>query len=113
LLKEAIPQIPVKATLQASRFIATDIYCSLNTFSDYTKHAVEDHNFNLAKKCFATAENLYSHGDGMVRLLIENIFIYSFSSMMPVDKVEKMILKTMIPTSLYAVYMKQVLSSGC
>ena len=113
LLKEAIPQMPLKGTLQASIFIGTDIYCSLNTFSAYTRHAVEEHNFNLAKKCFVLAEKLYRQGDKMVRMLIENIFIYSFSSSMPADRFEKMILKTMIPVTLYAVYMKQVMSTGC
>ena len=113
LLQEAIPQMPVTATVQAHAFPATDIYCWLNSFSGYTRHAVADHNFGLAKKCFSIAEMLYRQGDNRVRLLIENIFVYSFSSMLPADRVEKLIVKNGIPSALYAVYLKQVMSTGC
>jgi hypothetical protein len=108
LLKEAIPQMPPASEIQASRFITTDIYTSINAFSLCTKHAVEEHNFNLARKCFSVAEELYIKGDGNVRLLIENIFVYSFSSLVPADRAEKLILKTIFSPSLYAVYLKQV-----
>jgi hypothetical protein len=113
LLKEAIPQMPVPVKIQASRFITTDIYCSMNSFSVFTKHAVDKHNFGLAKKCFAFAERLYRQGDSMVRLLIENIFVYSFSSFVTGNGIEKIMLKKMIPAALYAVYIKQVTSGGC
>jgi len=113
LLKEEIPQMPAHAKLVASRFITTDIYTSINSFSAYTKHAVEEHNFTLARKCFAIAEKLYRQGDAMVRLLIENVFVYSFSSFIPEIRVDKLIIKTMIPAVLYAVYIKQVTGSGC
>ncbi len=110
LLKEEIPQLAGKMYLSK---VSLQIYSSINYFSDYTKHAVEDHNFNLARKCFALAEKLYREGDRLVRLLIETSFIYSFSSFMPRDRAEKLIVRSIIPEKLYSIYLKQVMQSGC
>ncbi len=110
LLKESIPgldqtAIPTKASLE--------IYVAMNSFTDYTRHAVEDHNMNLAKRCFTVAEKLYREGDSLVRMLIENCFVYSFSLFMPKDRHEMLIVESMIPASLYNVYVKQVSATGC
>lgn len=93
--------------------INMDIYKSVQYFSDFTRHAVQDHNFNLARKCFTLAEKLYRQGDNIVRNTIENTFVFAFTSFMPNDRVEKLILKSIIPASLYTVYIKQVTGSGC
>ena len=112
LLQEAIPQMPATTQFHSVR-LTTDIYTSINYFSAYTKHAVEAHNFSLARKCFAFAEKLYKQGDSLIRLLIENIFVYSFSSFLPDERTDKQMLRKMIPSSLYAVYIKQVTGGGC
>lgn len=110
LLKAELPAIsednyPARITMS--------IYKSVQSFSDFTKHAVQDHNVNLARKCFSLAEKLYRNGDAIVKNAIENIFVFSFTSFMPNDRVEKLILQSIIPAPLYAVYMKQVMRSGC
>jgi hypothetical protein len=110
LLREEIPQLvrnshPVKASLE--------IYTSMHHFTDYTKHAVQEHNLNSARKCFTLAGKLYRDGDRLVQFLIENIFVYAFSSFMPQEHTEKLIVRAMIPDALYKVYLKQVMSSGC
>lgn len=110
LLKKEIPQLAGK--VYPSR-ISLEVYVSMNYFSDYTKHAVEEHNFNLAKKCFALAEKLYREGDRIVRLLIENIFVYGFSGFLFNNKVESVVVKSMIPPALYSLYIRQVVQSGC
>jgi hypothetical protein len=110
LLKAALPAIagddyPTRTTM--------NIYKSVQCFSDFTRHAVQDHNFNLAKKCFALAEKLYRQGDAIVKNAIENTFVFSFTSFMPNDGIERLIVQSIIPTPLYAVYMKQVMGSSC
>lgn len=110
LLKESIPGldktcIPTRASLE--------IYVAMNSFTDITRNAVADHNMNLAKRCFSLAEKMYREGDSLVRMLIENCFVYSFSLFMPKDRNELMIVEEMIPESLYNVYVKQVSASGC
>ncbi len=110
LLKEELPKI--SGDNYPSR-ITMDLYKSMQCFSDYTRSAVLDHNLHLAKKCFSLAGKLYRQGDKMVKNVIENTFVFSFTSFMPSDRVEKLILQSMIPATLYAVYMKQVMGSGC
>jgi hypothetical protein len=110
LIREEIPQLalnncPTKASLR--------IYTSLNDLTDYTKHAVQDHNLNVARKCFTLAGRLYREGDRLVRFLIENIFVHAFSSILPEDHVEYLIVKSFIPETLFGIYLKQVMSSGC
>jgi hypothetical protein len=110
LLKEEFPQLAGK--IYPSK-ISLEVYASMNYFSDYTRHAVEEHNFNLAKKCFVLAEKLYREGDRIVRLLIENIFVYSFSNYLPGTKIERAIVRSMIPAALYSLYTRQVMQPGC
>ena len=110
LLREELPQLAGK--IQPTN-VMIDVYKSVNYFTNYAKEAVRDHHFNLAKKCFILAEKLYRNGDNIVRMAIENIFVYSFSSFMPIDRIEKLILQSIIPASLNAVYLKQVTSSNC
>lgn len=110
LLKSTLPGlepscIPTRASLE--------IYVAMNSFTDFTRHAVEDHNMNLAKRCFTIAEKLYREGDSLVRLLIENCFVYSFSLFMPRNRQEKLILESIIPSTLYNLYVKQVSTGGC
>lgn len=109
LLTTELPQLaeknyPSRASLQ--------MYAALNYFTDYTKHVVKDHNFGVARKCFAIAEKLYLQGDPLVRLIIENSFVYSFSSLLPQGRTERLVIKSIIPTSLYSIYIKQVMQSG-
>jgi len=109
LLREQIPQFTSRVSPSG---ISLEVYGSMNYFSDYTKHAVEEHDFRLAKKCFVLAEKLYREGDRIVRLLVENIFVYGFSSFLFNNKIESKVVKAMIPPALYFLYIRQVLKSG-
>lgn len=110
LLKAELPTI-TSETYPAR--ITMDVYKSVQYFSEYTRRAVLQHNHGLARKCFGLAEILYRQGDNIVKNVIENTFVYSFSSFMPGDRIEKMIVRSLIPTTLYGIYMKQVMGSGC
>jgi hypothetical protein len=59
------------------------------------------------------ADKLYRNGDNIVRMLIENSFIYSIISVMSLDPAERHWVKSIIPASLYSIYLKQVTASGC
>ena len=110
LLRQEVPELnrkvyPSRESLQ--------VYTSMNYFSNYTKHLVHEHNFNAAKRCFNLAERLFRNGDSVVRMLIENVFVYGFSSMLPTDKTDRLIVRSIMPHDLYSLYMKQVNQSGC
>ena len=110
LLKQEIPGLS-KATLPVR--VAVEIYSSINYFSDYTKHTLEDRDLRQARRCFVLADKLYRHGDNIVRMLIENSFVYSLISTMSTDPSKRHWVKSIIPASLYSVYLKQVNAGGC
>ena len=93
--------------------ITTSIYKDIQHLTNYTRQAVDKHNYTLAKRCFRLAEKLYNQGDVIVKNAIENIFVFSFSSIIPQGGVERIILKSYIPLTLYALYVKQVNQGGC
>ncbi|MBC7830201.1 MAG: hypothetical protein H7122_20830 [Chitinophagaceae bacterium] len=109
LIKNEIPQI---ADGLYRNTVTNDIYKSVQCLSECTKNAVLAHDYNLSKKCFKLAERLYNNGDVIIKSVIENCFIYSFSSFMPTDKIERMIVKSIIPGPFYNIYLKQVMQSG-
>lgn len=110
LIKTELPQI---ADGLYRNTVTVDIYKSIQCLTDCTKNAVLDHNYTLSRKCFTLAQRLYDNGDVIIKSVIENCFIYSFSSFMPDDRIERMIVKSIIPVAFYSIYLKQVTQSGC
>jgi hypothetical protein len=110
LLKQEIPGL---SSINCPTRISLEIYSSINFFSDYTKHSLEDHDFVQSKKCLSLADKLYRHGDNIVRMLIENSFIYSVTSVMSTDASERHWVRSIIPPSLYQLYLKQITAGGC
>jgi len=113
-------EVPRQLTQQLPAFtfqtqlghLSLNIYTELQDFTDYTREAIDRHNYTLAKKCFRLADTLYAQGDAVVQSALENIFIFSFSSFMKQDRVEQLILKSIIPAKLYSLYVKQICDSG-
>ena len=108
-LQNEIPDLAVKAYPSD---VSLEIYFSINCFTDYTRHALEGHNFHTARKCLEVAENLYVNGDSTVRFLIENNFVYTFSSQKISNRTDDLIIKSIFPKRLYAIYKKQLMRSG-
>lgn len=108
LLQEKIPGLAAKAY---PLDVSLEIYASINRFTKYTRDALEKHEFAKAKKCFAVAETLYIKGDVIVRFLIENTFINHFSSHTSGSRSENVIMKSIIPQTLYSVYCKQLVQN--
>lgn len=66
----------------------------------------------MVQQCLNLAEKIYLKGDAMVKNAVENIFIFSFSSMMAFcDIVEWRIVQSYMPSRLYQLYIQQVLRS--
>ncbi len=105
LLQEEIPQLVSK---DYPLDVSMEIYASINRFAEYTSNALSKHEYMKAKKCFAIAEKLYNNGDVIVRFLIENSFVYHFSSHKPENRSDNVILKSVVPKTLYSIYVKQL-----
>lgn len=92
--------------------VSFDLYRSVHDLTEIAQRAATDHDFILLKQCFALAEKLYNHGERLVKDVLENSFIYSFSRIIPANKMEQCVFKAMIPKSFYSIYLKQMIVSN-
>jgi len=90
-----------------------NVFKILQCLAGYTRRMISMHNYGAVRRCFALAEKIYNHGNTIVRNAVENVFVYSFSSMLNrCEENEIPVVHAMMPVSLYSVYVRQVLKSG-
>jgi hypothetical protein len=89
-------------------------YQSIQALADYAKRMALEHDFKRVEKCMNLVQKIYEKGNTLVRNAVENIFIFSFSTMLSrCNLVEWRIVQSYMPAELYALYVKQVLRSTC
>jgi hypothetical protein len=87
---------------------------SIQVLTDFTKRMALEHDFATVGKCMTLMGKLYEKGNAIVRNAVENIFIYSFSTLMcNCNIVEWRMVQSYMPSELYAVFVEQVLKSKC
>lgn len=69
-------EIPILADKEYPSKAYLRIYAVINYFSDYTVLMIEKKDTYMTGKCLTLAEKLYREGDGLVKLLIKNSFVY-------------------------------------
>lgn len=106
--------LPEMRTELALANASTSAYQSIRVLTDYTRRMALEHEFKTVEKCMSLVQKLYQKGNNIVRSAIENIFIYSFSTLMShCNSVEWRIVQSYMPTELYSLYIQQVLKSKC
>jgi len=108
-LEDAIPEI--SHDLESRRNCSA--YDVMNTLTAFTCQSIDEHNYNVVRRCFQAADKLYSKGNTMVKNAVENVFVYSFSKMFNAYPAEKKQLFAIIPITLYTLYIAQVYRKGC
>src|ERR1700744_2452508 len=89
-------------------------YQSIQVLTDYTKRMALEHNFRMVQKCMALVQHIYEKGNTLVKNAVENIFVFSFSTMLSrCNIVEWRIVQSYMPSDLYSLYVRQVLKSKC
>jgi hypothetical protein len=90
-----------------------NIFKSIQCLANYTKNMLIQHDLKTVKKCFEVADEVYVKGNALVKTAIENVFVYSFSSLMNLcGKDEGKQLQAIMPLYLHTVYVKQIIKSG-
>jgi hypothetical protein len=107
-LEDAIPEI----TEDLKVCKKDDAYKLMYTLSDFTHKNIEQHNYNVVKRCFQVADKLYTKGNAIVKNAVENVFVHTFSRILAQNNKEKGIIAGLIPGTLYALYMHQCIKSG-
>jgi hypothetical protein len=92
--------------------LSFDLYRSVHDLTEIAQKAANDHDFILLKQCISLAEKLYANGERLVKDVLENTFIYSFSRIVPAGKMQQCVFKAMIPKSFYSLYLKQMMVSN-
>ena len=105
-LKDELPE--VSETLPSP---CLDIMSNIRGLTDYARSKASLMDLTEVRKCMLFAEKMYSKGNKYVRDVIENVFVFSFSSLLLCGGRRKMQLQALIPLSLYSVYVQQVLKS--
>ena len=89
-------------------------YQSIQVLADFTKRMALEHDFKMVEKCMSLVQKLYEKGNILVRGAVENVFIYSFSTLMTrCNAVEWRMVQTYMPADLYKIYVEQILRSKC
>jgi len=100
--------------LIANKLPAPSLYQSIQVLTDYTRRMAFERNYKMVEKCMALVEKIYEKGNTLVKNAVENIFIFSFSTMLSrCNIVEWRIVQSYMPSDLYRLYVQQVLKSKC
>jgi hypothetical protein len=98
-LQDELPQVPL---------LGLDVVANINSLTDYVRRKASLMDLGEVRKCMLFAERMYSRGNRYVRDVIENVFVYSFSTLLTRERKRKMQLQALIPLSLYSIYVRQI-----
>ena len=91
---------------------ALNVYKAIGHFSDLTKHLILKGNFGEVKHCFDLAEKMLLEGNARVRNAVENVFVYSMSSVLDLATPVSDRIRALLNDSLRAEYIRQVNACG-
>ena len=106
-------QIPDLATDINNTREKVNIYQTMQTLLQFTGRKIQEHNYLSVKQCFAIAEKLYEKGNRSVQNAVENVFVFSFSNLLPADSAEKKKILAIVPITIYSLYIHQLHATGC
>ena len=89
-----------------------NMYVTLQAFREYACKNALEHNYNNLQQCFSLAAALYEKGSNTVKSAVENVFVYSFSRLFALAAEDRQKVKNLIPATLLALYMNQVMHRG-
>lgn len=106
-LQDELPQV----SRQLHPLAALDVVANIQGLTDYARSKASLMDLKEVRRCMLFAEKMYTRGNQYVRNVIENVFVFSFSTLLLCEKKRKMQLQALIPLSLYSLYVQQVLRS--
>jgi hypothetical protein len=110
MLADELPEI--KESLK-THIIIGDILNTIQVLTDYTERMLQLHNIPVVAQCMKVADKIYTRGNIAVKNAIENIFVFSFSSMRTIcTREEWKLVQAKTPVTLYSTYVRQVNQSG-
>lgn len=108
-IEEALPEMPHELLINK----CNTAYDLLDSLTSFTCKNIDDHNYKTVKRAFQIADKLYVKGNGVVKNAVENVFVYSFTRMFNTHPKKRKELLSILPITLYSVYISQVCHNGC
>jgi hypothetical protein len=109
-VEEALPEMAHGLLIVNRKNTPYDV---MNSLTEFTNKNIKEHNYRTVKRCFTVADRLYCKGNSAVKNAVENVFVFSFTSMLSANAGDKKKLLAIIPITLYSLYMGQLYRSGC
>ena len=105
-----VDKIPEIQTELRNTYPTLNIFRTIQCLVNHTRQKLEQHDIPAVQKCFVVAEHIYCRGNTSVKNAIENVFIYSFPTILNMgSEDEKRQLQSHMPLHLYTAYVLQVL----
>jgi hypothetical protein len=109
-IADEIPEIQ-KEIVRAPVFGSA--YLSVKVLASYTYKMLQAHQLRQVQCCMLLAEKIYNKGNQLVKTAIENVFIYSFTSLKGLcTKQEWQDLQGRMPAVLFSIYIQQIMKPG-
>ncbi len=108
-LEEALPEMPHDLLVSKEN----SPYNLLEALSTFTCRNIQDHDYKAIKRSFKIADMLYSKGNDIVKNAVANVFVFSFTRIFQTYPGEKKRLLSLLPMTLYTIYISQVCHKGC
>ena len=112
-LEEIARSIPALSDALHKPDCEASIYKQVIVLSHYTAEKLYKEEIAEVERTFYLADNLYQNGNSMVKSAIENVFVYALTSVLSHAKDRRRNVISLIPITLFTLYMKQVLHRGC
>lgn len=106
-LEDALPELSGTLNLDKNK----NAYSSIGVLTKFTQEKVSAHDYNAVKRCFSLADTLYEKGNNAVKAAVENVFVFSFTNIFQGDS--SCVLRSIVPMTLYSLYISQVYHRGC
>jgi hypothetical protein len=87
-----------------------NIYNVLLSFANYTKNCANVGNTKKLSSCFKVAEKLLNKGNNIVKSAMENVYVFSVSSLLEIVSPIQEQVKKMFPENLKIAYTKQIIA---
>lgn len=111
-LKKELPQIIHDDKAERRLQTVFPARTAISNFVSYTRQQMQAHHLRKVKKCFGLAGRLYCSGDVVVRMLIENLYVYSFSVFLPREQKQMQQWLALMPPALREIFSKQQICPG-
>jgi hypothetical protein len=85
-----------------------NIFNVFNCFYNYTKRCAEIGNINKLKLCFLIAAKLLRKGNNAVKSAVENVYVFSVSSLIEIVSPIQELVKNILPVNLKKACLKHI-----